>query len=144
MTGPAPAAPENKALTVRQPWSHAIIHGGKNVENRSRPTSHRGRLYIHAGKGYAPEALRFPAMATLDLGIDPTGDEKRGTDLRGMVIGTVDVVGCHHADECAADDEGHMCSAWAMPGHFHWELKYPRPLATPFPARGQLGIWTLG
>jgi len=27
------------ALTIRQPWAHAILHAGKHVENRSwRPT----------------------------------------------------------------------------------------------------------
>lgn len=129
-----------KVLTVRQPWAHAIIHAGKDVENRSRPTSHRGRLYIHAGKGYAPEALRFPAMATVDLDLDPTGDTQRGTDLRGMVIGTVDVIDCHQSGDCHEDNE--TCSEWAMFGFYHWVLANPQPV-TPFPAKGQLGIWRL-
>jgi hypothetical protein len=135
-------SPVKKSLTVRQPWAHAIIHGGKDVENRSQPTKHRGRLYIHAGKGYAPEALRFPAMSTIELDRDPTGDTKRGIDVRGMVIGTVDVIDCHHADDCWDADYLRFCSKWAMPDHHHWTLANAQPV-TPFPARGMLGIWKL-
>lgn len=49
-----------KALSVRQPWAWAIIHGGKDIENRSwQAVNHglnvRGRVAIHAsatmGKG---------------------------------------------------------------------------------------------
>lgn len=28
-----------KALTIRQPWVHAILHEGKDIENRSRRTN---------------------------------------------------------------------------------------------------------
>jgi hypothetical protein len=42
-------------LTVRQPWASAIIYAGKDVENRSWTTSHRGRLYIHAWMRLDPE-----------------------------------------------------------------------------------------
>lgn len=38
-----------KALTIRQPWAHAIFHLGKDVENRSWRTRYRGPLLIHAG-----------------------------------------------------------------------------------------------
>lgn len=38
-----------KAITVRQPWAECIARGVKLVENRSRPTTHRGPLAIHAG-----------------------------------------------------------------------------------------------
>ena len=39
-----------RALTVRQPWAWAIIHGGKDVENRVRSLGpYRGPVAIHAG-----------------------------------------------------------------------------------------------
>ena len=53
-------------LTVKQPWAHLIIHGyrtasgtveHKPVENRSRGTSFRGELYIHASKSFDYEAI---------------------------------------------------------------------------------------
>ena len=125
-----------KALTVKQPWAWAIIHGGKDVENRSRPTKYRGQLYIHAGKGWADEGI-------LGIGIESMpADEDL---LSGYVIGTVDVVDCHPATECFKFGEP-ACSPWAIrsPEQFHWVLDNPRPLATPFPEKGKLGIWNLG
>lgn len=38
------------ALSIRQPWAHLILHGGKDVENRMWPTRVRGRVLIHASK----------------------------------------------------------------------------------------------
>lgn len=135
-----------KALTVKNPWAWAIVHAGKNVENRSLRTRHRGLLYIHASKAYDSQALRFPAFSNLDLDFDVTGEAKEGIDIRGMVIGTVDVTDCHHADECAMDnDEGRRvyCSEWAMAGQHHWVLANPRAVEIPFEAKGMLGLWNL-
>ena len=39
-----------KALSIRQPWAWAIIHAGKDVENRPWGTRYRGPLLIHASK----------------------------------------------------------------------------------------------
>jgi hypothetical protein len=39
-----------KALSIRQPWTYAIQHLGKRVENRTWPTPYRGKLLLHAGK----------------------------------------------------------------------------------------------
>jgi hypothetical protein len=38
-----------KALSIRQPWAWAILHG-KPVENRSWPTNYTGPFLIHSGK----------------------------------------------------------------------------------------------
>lgn len=40
-----------RILTVRQPWAWALIHAGKDVENRSRNIAgaYRGLVAIHAG-----------------------------------------------------------------------------------------------
>ena len=39
-----------KALSIRQPWCHHILHDGKDVENRDWPTKGRGWVLIHAAK----------------------------------------------------------------------------------------------
>lgn len=75
--------------------------------------------------------------------------------VTGAVIGSVEVTGCHHADECrehrgrfsavnqhAFRERIDFCSPWAEPGVFHWTLADPQALETPVPARGQLGLWT--
>ena len=46
------ATGESGVLTVRQPWAWAIIQVGKDVENRSWPTKHRGPLLIHVGSAF--------------------------------------------------------------------------------------------
>lgn len=37
-----------RALSIIQPWADAIVHHGKNVENRSWSTERRGYIAIHA------------------------------------------------------------------------------------------------
>lgn len=39
------------ALSIRQPWAWAIVHAGKDIENRNWPTKYRGPICIHAAKG---------------------------------------------------------------------------------------------
>lgn len=43
-----------KALTLTQPWASLVALGEKRFETRSWPTSYRGPLAIHAGKGLGP------------------------------------------------------------------------------------------
>jgi ASCH domain len=42
-----------KALSIRQPWAWAILHAGKDIENRDwrYPPKFRGEFYIHAASG---------------------------------------------------------------------------------------------
>ncbi|MEO8269199.1 MAG: ASCH domain-containing protein, partial [Aureliella sp.] len=40
-----------KAITISQPFATLIASGEKWIENRTWPTSHRGRIAIHAGLG---------------------------------------------------------------------------------------------
>ena len=40
-----------KALSIKQPWAWAIIHG-KDIENRTWPTRFTGSFFIHAGKKF--------------------------------------------------------------------------------------------
>lgn len=147
-----------KALTVKHPWAWAIINGGKDVENRSRRTKYRGQLYIHAGQAMDFDAFTFPALkaaedAYIVRGVSGPFGEVNQVDLStcGMVIGTVELVDCHHADDCRTSVEAmqvgvlreKLCSAWAMEDQYHWIFESPRPLACPFPEKGKLGIWNL-
>jgi len=49
--------PPKKALSVRQPWAHAILRGGKNIENRSWPTELRGTIALHAARSMDAAAV---------------------------------------------------------------------------------------
>jgi hypothetical protein len=121
-----------RALTVQQPHAHAIMHLGKNVENRSCRTRYRGALAIHAGLAvdqYAGGVVYEWRRAL----------EGPDEDLpRGVVLGVVQLVDTHHADECRT-----QCSPWGRPSAWHWVLEEPRPIGALFPARGNLGLWLL-
>jgi len=131
-----------RGLTVKQPWAWAIVHGGKDVENRSRSLGpYRGPVAIHAGLTDDPEAppnvIEMWSSWWEHMGRPPVP--------RGYVIGVVDLVDVHHALRTTGSDEPtEMCSEWAQDGDlWHLVLANPRPLATPIPWRGALGLWTV-
>ena len=133
------------ALTVRQPWASAIIYGGKDVENRTWQTGHRGRLLIHAGKAVDWNA---PDHAWAAAGLVPyrrgAGRQNWTASLAlGVIIGTVDLTASHLDAECWHLDDHRVafCSRWAMRDQFHWTLAEPRPFRQPVPANGKLGLW---
>jgi hypothetical protein len=39
-----------KALSIKQPWAWLIVHGYKDIENRTFDSPRCGRIYVHAGK----------------------------------------------------------------------------------------------
>ena len=111
------------ALTIRQPWAWAIIHAGKNVENRSWSTDHRGPLVIHAGRRIDPNGV----ARLRELGLDPPDETEI---LVGGIIGQVELTGVRRDDP----------SRWAVPGAYHWQLADARAL--PFePLRGCQTLW---
>lgn len=109
-------------LTVKQPWAWAIIHAGKDVENRSRPLRYRGQLLIQASKGYAPEGDTY----LRELGIEPPSDLPRG-----CIVGSVLVVGSTQTST----------SPWAMDDYHHWQLSDPTPATSLLPCRGSLSLF---
>ncbi len=74
-------------LSIQQPWAWAVIHGGKDIENRTwrYQPKYRGPLLIHTGKqwysGWRPVDLRR------DYDVDAPDDMPRGG-----IVGTVDLV----------------------------------------------------
>lgn len=146
-----------RILTVRQPWAWAIIHGGKNVENRVRNIAgaYRGPVAIHAGLEVDIPALTDPMVMMavvfkrLDVGAGHPETFKQSP--RGAIIGVVDLVGAHVWD-AGADASGDIpCSKWAQtPSNldrpesiWHLELANPRALPEPIPFKGALGLRTL-
>jgi len=129
-----------KVLTVQQPWAWAIIHGGKDVENRTQAWSHRGPLAIHAG-------LAKPEKGNLASVVHRMahGTEVPTELVFGAVIGVVDLVDVHASHDCVytlPNGGPAYCSVWAEPNCVHMAPANPRPLAVPIRARGRLGLWT--
>lgn len=99
--------------------------------------------------GQYPVRIGIHAAARSDrAAIDRLSDTIQSDSyMLGAVLGSVEVTGCHHADECHEThsellERPAWCSRWAEPGGvYHWTLANPRPLATPVPAKGRLGLW---
>lgn len=131
------------ALSVRQPWAWAIIHAGKDVENRDwrRPNpglKFRGRVCIHASRGITQTEYLMARKAIEDLPV-LTADVPEARDLvRGAIIGTVDVVGIVRKSDRDGGPWGN--SPWFF-GPMGLALADPRP-CEPVLAQGQLGFFT--
>jgi ASCH domain len=110
-----------KALSVCQPWAWAIIHGPKRIENRSRPTRHRGPLVIHASRSRRYLAGDYSALL-------PDLQPWEQLDF-GCLVGLVEVVDCVPLAEVQGDPfaQGPWC----------WILANPRPIK-PVPFKGQV------
>lgn len=162
---------EMRILTVKQPWAWAIIHGGKDVENRVRNIagSYRGPVAIHAGLAFDDSSWDSETMGPRLITMLERGEEVEFTP--GAILGVVDLVGVHDNPGCYYRDQQRLldlykndreqfnkipdagaggiigrtryCSPWALDEgatRFHLELANPRPLATPIPFKGALGL----
>ena len=108
-----------KALSIRQPWAWLIVHGGKDIENRTWKTNYRGPVLIHASKTF--EGV---GMVELIMGVPLPS-----VFARGGIIGMADLV------DCVTESD----SRW-FAGPFGFVLQNARPL--PFKAvRGRLGLF---
>lgn len=108
-----------RMLTVRQPWAWAIVHAGKNVENRRWSTDYRGRLLIHAGREVDPRGIAV---------LESAGVTVPAEALAGRVI-----VGAVQLADCIRNSG----SPWARPGVWHWLLESPEPATAAVSCRGQ-------
>lgn len=116
-----------KALSIRQPWAWLIIHGGKDVENRTWCSNYRGRFLVHAAKGMTQREYQDAKQFAELNGVHnlPAFDEL----LRGGIVGSVELADClSHSD-----------SPWYN-GDTALVLRNPQPL--PFaPCPGRLGFF---
>jgi hypothetical protein len=119
------------AICVRQPWAWAIIHGKKDVENRSWVTSVRGRIAIVSSLRAFTDA-DLAAVARLQ----PNVRLFASAGVRGHCIGTVDLY------EVRSDGQ-ETDSTWAEEeAGAHWLLRDPRP-CRPFAVRGRLRFFPI-
>lgn len=116
-----------KALSIRQPWAWLIIHGGKDIENRTWHTKFRGRFLVHASQGMTKNEWcdTYWFCHSRGLPVPPSLNELQ----RGGIIGSVELV----------DSVDHSESPWYM-GDKGFLLRDPKPL--PFaPLKGRLGFF---
>jgi hypothetical protein len=79
-----------KAISIAQPMAWAVFHG-KDIENRGRATSYRGRAMVHASKTFNMKQYDWIVNSQLCPDIPPPDSS---VFIRGAVIGEVDVIDC--------------------------------------------------
>lgn len=128
-----------RALAVRQPWAWALIHLGKDVENRTWHTRFRGPVLIHASScpaigrrnGEWDAARRWIAQHVGQSVADKLPEPEQ---LQyGGIIGQLEIVGC----EDALSDEAN--SPW-FEGPWGFVVRNPIPMEFR-PCRGSLGFF---
>jgi len=118
-----------RVLTVRQPHAYLLIYGSpnaglKDVENRSKPASHRGTLLIQASAKVDQVAYAEYLAENIEL---PPADQL----VTGAIIGSVQLIGCVRD----------ACSRWAEPGYWHWLTSAPQAADPAIPIKGQLSMF---
>jgi hypothetical protein len=123
-----------QALTLMQPWAHAITDLGKNVENRTwAPRFDLPCLLIHAGMTWDNSAPSFFRLHKLEV---PGRDQ---LPLGAIVaVARVDRI-CRAT--VGAPHHTCNCGPWAGSGQYHWRLTDVVALPEPVRCRGQLGLW---
>lgn len=127
-----------KALSVRAPWWWAILHLGKDIENRDWHTNFRGKIYLHAGKFWKQSEidqdiddiafiLGDPGTRNVPLDGFPPENLRDGC---GCIVGTVEVVDCVQQST----------SRWFF-GDYGFVLRNPIAFPRPIPFKGALGFF---
>ncbi|MEU6460276.1 hypothetical protein [Streptomyces sp. NPDC047065] len=125
-TAPLPKGDWIRGISIKQPWTAAVLAGAKTVENRPRLWK-PGWVLLHASKSIDQPALRLPLVARA---------------VRGRQLATGAVVGIARITDCHQDPAGtEPCSEWAHREDWHLVLADVQELPLPIPAPGQLGPW---
>lgn len=134
-----------KVLSLTQPWATLVAIGAKQVETRSWPTNHRGSLAIHAAKGWtlSDRWLVQHDEAFRDM-LRPAGYVKPEDLPLGCVVAVCEVQSVRSTNNpdflrWLSFTERHFGNYG--PDRYGWVLVNIKPLPTPIPAKGHLGLW---
>jgi len=121
-----------KALSVRAPWWWAILHLGKDIENRDWPTGFRGTIYLHASKHWSRREIEEDAydirnICNSETGVIPFDEVLPGC---GCIVGSVEIV------DCVSESR----SPWFF-GRYGFVLAHPIAYRKPIPFKGALGFF---
>ena len=126
-----------KALSLIQPWATAIMVGNKLIETRSWKTPYRGRIAIHASKGFPKWAKEF-AQIERALGRLPSRLPL------GAIIGFATIVEMIRTDDLIYDISAieKMYGDYS-PGRWGWQLADVERLPDDkiITCSGTLGLW---
>lgn len=121
-----------KAITIKQPWASLIVHGIKDIENRTWRTNFRGRVLIHSAQSI--DISRSPLLSREQFKSVGGKEEyqKHYFGNYGCIIGSVEIVDCV---------QNHP-SIWAEEGMYNWVLANPILYEKPIEnVKGKLSFW---
>lgn len=133
-------------LSLTQPWASLIMMGKKTQETRGWNTKYRGRLYIHASKGFPGYAQRvcftWPFNEYVNI-------NKKSLPL-GMILGYVELWKTETTEACLDEmklsgsvqsykEEYHFGDYGE--GRYVWYLRDPVVFEVPIVAKGALSLW---
>jgi hypothetical protein len=121
------APPAIKALSLKQPYAWALFNG-KDIENRTWRTNHRGLLLIHASVSKSKSYWIEAAKVCYQQGLTVPGQSFL---TYGALIGAVDVVDCRWGEEAIG---------WGFAQHWHWKIENPRLFKESVPMKGGLSL----
>lgn len=115
-----------KALSIKQPWVHAILYQGKDIENRCWKTNFQGWLAIHASAqprrgALFPRGHKLPDLDTLDY-----------SAVCGIVR-VAEMVEKSRSKWFYRPDDGSI--------NYGWVLADAKVLENPIPCKGALKLW---
>ncbi len=127
-----------KTLTLTQPWATLVAIEAKKIETRSWRTSYRGRIAIHAAKGFPRSARDFHyAMVAQQFNLPIE------TVPLGSVIATAWLAQClpvHCIFEADLTEQEKAFGDFSE-GRYGWFLQDIVVLPEPIPAKGALSLW---
>jgi hypothetical protein len=114
-----------KVIVIRQPWAWLIVHGYKDIENRTWATRYRGPLLIQASAS-RPTKRKLEEIRLFA--------QERGVELpeefeSGGIVGMVQL------EDCVTSSP----SKW-FEGPIGWVISKPKKLQF-IPLKGQLGLF---
>jgi hypothetical protein len=120
-----------RALSLRQPWAWAILHAGKDIENRKWNTRVRGRIALHAAYGMTLEEYQDGCdfINSIKPNIVVPAFEQI---IRGAIVGLVEIT----------DVVRKHSSPW-FEGPYGFVVARPQLLAMPIECPGALGFWNV-
>ncbi len=133
-----------KCISVMQPFATLILLGVKRYETRSWMTYYRGRLGIHASRAFAEAARELCYQSPYREALHRAGLNHSADLPRGVLLGSVELLACLHADEVLAElTEAERRLGDFTAGRWAWLLGNPQPLPQPHGLSGRRGLFEI-
>ena len=115
-------------LCTKEPWGWLIVHGYKDIENRTWRTDYRGELYISTSKTPYEDEDKYIVDVERQYGVKIPREQLR----YGGIIGKIILVDCVTKSK----------SKWFQKGYYGFVLEHPKRIDF-IPIKSQRMIFTM-